>query len=141
MRLTISSIPTTATSPTGPVKIKAYQLAVPVRLVAGGLRSQLFPALFDPGTNHNLAIREQHLRDWTGFSLRKLGAISINGVIVPVANADIELDGTILSNPDGIVLYPDNLPFAPRLPVLGMRTLVRNNVEVVMRGSDVTITP
>lgn len=73
--------------------------------------------------------------------MRKLGAIRINGVIVPVAAADIELDGTVLSNPDGIVVYPDNVPFAPRLPVLGLRTLVRNNVEVVIRGHDVIITP
>jgi hypothetical protein len=87
MRLTISPIPTTANSPTGPVKIK------------------------------------------------------INGVIVPVAVADIELDGKVLSNPDGIVVYRDNVAFAPRLPVLGLRTLVRNNVEIVIRGKDVTITP
>ncbi|HEV3003451.1 MAG TPA: hypothetical protein VGX78_03275 [Pirellulales bacterium] len=76
-----------------------------------------------------------------GLALRKLGPITINGVIVPTAAADIELDGKILSNPDGIVVYPDNIPFAPRLPVLGLRTLVRNNVEVVIRGKDVTITP
>lgn len=141
MRLTISSVPTTANSPTGPVKIKAYQFAVPVRLVAGGARSAVFPALFDPGTNHNMAIREQHVRDWTGFVLRRIGAIKINGVIVPVAAADIELYGKMLSNPDGIVVYPDNVAFAPRLPVLGLRTLVRNNVEIIIRGKDVTITP
>jgi len=75
------------------------------------------------------------------MALRKLGAIRINGVVVPVVVADIELDGRILSNPDGIVLYPDSVPFAPRLPVLGLRTLVRNNVEVVIRGKDVIITP
>ncbi|HVA47827.1 MAG TPA: hypothetical protein VNH11_15775 [Pirellulales bacterium] len=114
---------------------------MPIRLVVGAARSQVFPALFDPGTNHNLAIREQHIRDWTGMALRKLGAIRINGVVVPVVVADIELDGRILSNPDGIVLYPDSVPFAPRLPVLGLRTLVRNNVEVVIRGKDVIITP
>jgi hypothetical protein len=88
-----------------------------------------------------MAIREQHVRDWTGFALRKVGVININGVIVPVAAADVELDGKVLSNPDGIVVYPDNVAFAPRLPVLGLRTLVRNNVEVVIRGEDVTITP
>ncbi|HET6878723.1 MAG TPA: hypothetical protein VFI31_01055 [Pirellulales bacterium] len=54
---------------------------MPVRLVTGGARSAVFPALFDPGTNHNMAIREQHVRDWTGFALRKLGAIKINGVV------------------------------------------------------------
>lgn len=141
MRLTISPIPTTVNSPTGPVKIKAYQFAVPIRLVIGGVRSAVFPAIFDPGTNHNMAIREQHVRDWTGMVPRKFGAIKINGVIVPVATADIELDGKVLSNPDGIVVYPDNVSLAPRLPVLGLRTLVRNNVEVVIRGKDVTITP
>ena len=116
MRLTIAPIPTTANSPTGPVKIKAYQFAVPIRLVVGSLRSAVFPALFDPGTNHNMAIREQHVRNWTGLSLRKLGAVKINGVIVPVAVADIELDGKVLSNPDGIVVYPDNVAFAPGCP-------------------------
>lgn len=141
MRLTISSTPTTTNSPTGPVKIKAYQFAVPIRLVAGRSQSPFFPALFDPGTNHNLAIREQHVRNWTGLALRRIGAIKINGIIVPVAAADIELDGAILSNPDGIIVYPDSVPFAPRLPVLGLRTLVRNHVEVVIRGQDVIITP
>lgn len=73
--------------------------------------------------------------------LRKLSDVKINGVVVPVAVADIELDGAILSNPDGIIVYPDNIPFAPRLPVLGLRTLVRNNVEIVIRGKDVIIAP
>lgn len=141
MRLTISSSPTTASSPTGPVRTKAYQFAVPIRLVVGQSRSVLFPALFDPGTNHNLAIRQQQLHDWTGMMLRKLSDVKINGVVVPVAVADIELDGAILSNPDGIIVYPDNIPFAPRLPVLGLRTLVRNNVEIVIRGKDVIIAP
>lgn len=141
MRLTISSRPTTTRSPTGLVKIKPYQFAVPIRLVAGRAASQFFPALFDPGTNHNLAIRQQHLRDWTGLVLRKIGAVTINGIIVPVAAADIELDGKVLSNPDGIIVYPDNVAFAPRLPVLGLRTLVRNNVEILIRGNEVTITP
>ncbi|MGH7139584.1 MAG: hypothetical protein ACREHD_27910 [Pirellulales bacterium] len=68
---------------------------MPVRLVTGGSRSAVFPALFDPGTNHNMAIREQHVHDWAGFVLRKLGAIKINGVVVPVAAADIELDGKV----------------------------------------------
>ena len=65
--------------------------------------------------------------------------VSINGYPIPIAQADLVLEGATLAIPDGIAVYPANVPFAPRLPTLGLRALVRNRIRVLIDGADVTI--
>jgi hypothetical protein len=139
MKLTIYPTATTIGSPAGPVKLRAFQIAVPVRLSVHGVLSQEFPAILDTGLNHNFAIRAEHLHYWAGATAKQCGIVSINGYPIPIAQADLVLEGSVLPLPDGIAIYPDNVPFAPRLPTLGLRALVRNNIRVLIDGTDVTL--
>ncbi|HQU47059.1 MAG TPA: hypothetical protein PK867_29920, partial [Pirellulales bacterium] len=84
---------TTAPSPTGPVVVRAFQLIVSVRVCVGSQVSRSFPAVLDTGHSHNFSISEALLRNWAGYSLPGVRTTRVNGVPVPVANADLELEG------------------------------------------------
>jgi hypothetical protein len=139
MKLTISQTPTTISSPTGPVKLRAFQIAVPLRLAVQGILSQEFPAILDTGLNHNLAIQEEQLQQWAQVVVKRSAVVSINGYPIPIAQADLVLEGKVLPLRDGIVVYPPGMSFAPRLPTLGLRALVRHKVRIVINGIDVTV--
>ena len=57
-----------------------------------GPESPKFPALFDPGTNHNFLIQEEHFWSWANLecsSLVKLDSIFVNQQSRPVYEANI----------------------------------------------------
>jgi hypothetical protein len=139
MKLTISPKPTTTTSPVGPIKLKAFQIAVPVRLSFQGILSPEFPAILDTGLSHNFSMREEHLQQWLQLPAKRIGVVFINGHPVPTVQADLMLEGKTLLLREGVVVYPPKSPFAPRLPTLGLRALVRNKVRLVIDGFDVAI--
>jgi hypothetical protein len=56
-----------------------------------------------------------------------------------LVEADIDLDGTILHCPEGVSVFPDGHPVAPRLPLLGLRAVARNKIKIVIDGMDVTV--
>ncbi len=62
-------------------------------------------------------------------------------VRVPLVEADIDLDGTIPHCPEGVSVFPDGHPAAPRLPLLGSRRagMARNKIKIVINGTDVTV--
>lgn len=130
---------TSAPSPTGPVLVRAFQLIVSVRLGVGGQISSSFPAVLDTGHSHNFSISEALLRAWTGFSLPSVRTTRVNGVPVPVAIADIELEGHRLRLPDGIAVFSQGHPGITRLALVGLRALVRNRLKVLIDGDEVTI--
>ena len=92
------------------------------------------------GHSHNFSIRHDQLRDWAGLPLRQSGFIKVNQQLVPLAACDLVLDGVTLTCIDGIAVYPDNHPAAPRLPLLGLRLLVRNRVRVIIDGQTAELT-
>lgn len=139
MKLTISARPTTTNSPTGIVKLRAFQIAVPLRLSMQGISSAEFPAVLDTGLSHNMSMREEHLQQWVQLPAKKIGIVSINGHPVPTVQADLVIEGKTLPLRDGIAVYLPGNPFAPRIPTLGLRALVRNKVRLVIDGFDVTI--
>ena len=139
MNLLIPEQPGTVATPTGPVLLRPFQIAVSVALSAGGRHSPEFPAILDTGHSHNFSIRHDQLRDWAGLPLRQVGFIKVNQQIVPLAECDLVLDGVVLNCLDGIAVYPDNHPAAPRLPLLGLRVLVRNGVRVLIDGNRVEL--
>lgn len=130
---------TTAASPTGPVLVRAFQLIVTVRLCAGNRISGTFPAVLDTGHSHNFSISESLLRTWTGLSLRSVRTTRVNGIPVPLALADIEVEGHRLRLPDGIAVFPKGHPGITRLPLVGLRALVQNRLKVLIEGDEVTI--
>lgn len=130
---------TTAPSPTGPVLVRAFQLIVSVRLCVGSQISGKFPAVLDTGHSHNFSISETLLRSWTGFSLARVGTTRVNRIPVPVAIADIEVEGHRLKLPDGIAIFPQGHPGITRLPLVGLRAIVRNCLKLSIDGDEVTI--
>lgn len=130
---------TTAPSPTGPVLVRAFQLIVSVRLCVGSQISGKFPAVLDTGHSHNFSISEALLRSWTGFSLARVGTTRVNRIPVPVAIADIEVEGHRLKLPDGIAIFPQGHPGITRLPLVGLRAIVQNRLKLSIDGDEVTI--
>jgi hypothetical protein len=102
-----------------------------------------FPAILDTGHGHNLSIHERHLSDWARLTRGDLpvrGRSRVNGVETFLHAASVwihpnrpgERDQLIESAPicldirEGIDIRPGAV--APRLPLLGLRALVRNKL-------------
>ncbi len=106
------------------------------------------PAILDTGHNHNLAISETHLRSWA--HLTPAGSrhqIRVQGRQVPLINAGLWLfpnqPGHLtlsgrppmrLALPEGIAVYPEGPPSPARLPILGLRALVTNELLLIVNG-------
>jgi hypothetical protein len=135
------------------VAIKPYQIIVWVSLTARG-RPELpphaprFPAILDTAHSHNFSIQKNHLTQWARVeevALTPRGRIRESGEYFPLVRADgwlhpnrpgrrDEFSGTPpfrLTLKQGIVLYPSSSDF-PRLPLLGLRALVRNKLCFAM---------
>jgi hypothetical protein len=107
-----------------------------------------FPAILDTGHTHNFAIQEQHLWRWAGIRpemLRSLGHIRHAGQRIPLHAVGLWLHHnepgkmTVASNrlllvlPRGLAVYPDSAKY-PRLPLLGLRALLSNNLYLTING-------
>lgn len=133
--------------------VKPYQIIVTVSLSARELIEPdpgwpQFPAILDTGNNHNFAIREQQLRSWARItSWEPRHHITVQGRRVPLINARLWLfsnePGRVglanrsrirLAMAEGIAVFPEDLPNPPRLPILGLRALVDNNLKVIING-------
>ena len=140
MKLRIPDQPGTVATPTGPVLLRPFQIAVSVALSAGVCRSPTFPAILDTGHSHNFSIRHDQLRDWAGLALKQVGFIKVNQQVIPLAECDLVIDSALLKCAEGIAVYPDHHPAAPRLLLLGLRALIRNGVRVLIDGNHVEVT-
>jgi hypothetical protein len=109
--------------------------------------SPRFPAILDTGTNHNFSIRGEHVERWARLRLRQRGKVRIWGDDVPL------LAGSVWIHPnrrrkmdlakgqpirlemrEGVIVYPENAPNPARLPILGLRALVRNQLKLIIDG-------
>jgi len=112
------------------------------------------PVILDTGHNHNFSIRASQLEKWAGISpgqCRKIGAILVNREELPLLAVDAWIHrnrpGTDqllphpvrLLLPEGISVYPSESASAPRLPLLGLRGLVRNRWRVVIDGTQLSL--
>jgi hypothetical protein len=139
--------------------VKPYQIIVTVSLAVRELMKPdlgwpRFPAILDTGNNHNFAISEQHLRSWAGITpAESRHHIRVQGRQVPLINAglwlfpnepgDLAPSGrppTRLALPEGIAVYPENLPNPARLPILGLRALVNNDLKLIINGKRCVVT-
>ncbi len=139
--------PTLARFPNGPARVKPYQIIFWISITESA-RTRLdptvprFPAILDTGHSHNLSIRQRHLLEWAKVNpvlLPSLGNIRVSGEQVtlfeanfwihpnqfgkrdefsPKAAVSLDIDG-------GIAVFPDKLLNAPRLPLIGLRSLVQ----------------
>ncbi len=139
------------------VAIRAFQIVVWLSLNAGdvlGKDARRFPAVLDTGHTHNLSIRENQLLLWAGVqpdSVAELGSILVNRDEVPLRAAHLWIHrnrpGTAellprpfrLEVPQGIAVYPSGVPSAPRLPLLGLRAVVRSKLKLTIDGDKMQV--
>ncbi len=117
------------------------------------------PALLDSGNNFGCFLQHRHLREWAGIdpaTLRFLHTRDINGRPVPCHEAGIWLYRNVpgtreiaderppfrLRLPKGIAVYPpDAVRAGPRLPLLGLPAILKNDLDwwVDPERRDVTV--
>jgi hypothetical protein len=106
--------------------------------------SRPLPAILDTGHGHNLSIGEGQLRRWSGASLSRIGELEVGrerviqyAAAVSVhrnvpGQAALRGDSYLLEMPQGISVFQD--AEAPRLPLIGLRTIVANKLILVIDG-------
>ncbi len=137
-------------TPDGIVLVKPFQIVVMVSLSIGdtlepGVRR--FPAILDTGLNHNFAIRREHLDRWTGLRPPYRKPVTIQKIEIPLAAAQVwvyrnqpgtnttsALPPICLWTPEGIAIFPKDVPNPARLPILGLRALVRSGLKLIIDG-------
>jgi hypothetical protein len=102
------------------------------------------PAILDTGHGHNLSIGEGQLRRWSGAFLERIGELEIGRQRVVQYAAEVRVHRNVpggaalrgdtfpLEMPQGISVFPDG--DAPRLPLIGLRTIVANKLTLVIDG-------
>jgi hypothetical protein len=109
--------------------------------------SRQFPAILDTGLNHNFAIRREHLDRWTALRLPARKSVTIRKQEIPLAathvwvyrnqprtNSPSDLAPVRLRTPEGIVVFPESALNPARLPILGLRALVRSDLKLTIDG-------
>jgi hypothetical protein len=145
---------TTLRVPNGPVvPIKPLQIICWASITPPGLAAlppgaQRFPVVIDTGFNDNFLLQAQHFTTWAGLALQDFTAmdfLSVYGQRVPLLDVDIWLYRNIPGHRDqlanalpfrlqldsGVGVCPASLN-APRLPLLGMRALRRNDLQLFL---------
>jgi len=135
------------------ISIRPYQIIIWISLTNPNTKelhpaTPRFPVILDTGHNHNLSIHESQLTRWTTDdfpSPSRRTAIRDRGFSVALRLAKIwlfsNLRGTrdhlaertplALEIPEGIAIYPSESDF-PRLPILGLRVLVKNRLHLTI---------
>jgi hypothetical protein len=135
------------------VKLRPYQIVLSVSLSDGSVwdpRTPTLPALLDTGNNLNFSIQESHLTRWAGIHPRFLPSL---GVVREARRSPTLRTGRIwihrnrhgsralkatepfrLSLEEGIAVYPSDESDYPRLPLLGLRAILKNNLRLVIDG-------
>ncbi|MGD0896847.1 MAG: hypothetical protein ABR915_03360 [Thermoguttaceae bacterium] len=143
---------TEADTPSGPILIRSYQMVAWVGLAIRGTLSRPFPAVIDTGHSHNFSIKEEYLELWAGLhahDIQTIGHARVNKRLVELKDAGLavypntpgERDALrdrspyLLTLPEGIAVHRASDPFAPRLPLLGVRALVNNHLRIVIDGN------
>lgn len=133
------------------VLIRPYQVVVWVQLKVGEKASPCVPAILDTGHSLNFSIAQDQLVSWADVdlgSLRRIGRTRINRQHFSLYAANLLLRANVAGQRDrfrdqksqelalreGIVVYPSGDPSAPRLPLLGIRGLLRNGLRTVVDG-------
>lgn len=139
------------------VIVRGYQITVWVSLSSADTLekgARRFPAVLDTGHTHNFSIRANQLLLWAGLrldELQELGSILVNRDEVPLKAAQLWIHrnrpGTTellprpfrLEVPQGVVVYPSGTAAAPRLPLLGLRGLVRSKLRLSIDGDKMSV--
>jgi hypothetical protein len=151
-RLPLSETHSHLAVPDGVAEVKPFQIAVMVSLSARNVLeldpgAPRFPAVLDTGHNHTFAIRREHLVRWGRTVGTERGRIRVGGERVPLLAATVwihpNVPGTAevadrpaypLELKEGIAVYPPDVANPARLPILGLRAIVLNNLKLIIDG-------
>ncbi|MBI1900188.1 MAG: hypothetical protein HYS13_03600 [Planctomycetia bacterium] len=141
---------THAALPQETVLVRPYQMVVWVSLRVRDVISPPFPAVLDSGHSHNFSIGTEHLEEWAGIKsadVRRIGVAKVNERPVALIQATVLLHRNVrgardqlrrdpwqLQVSEGIALHERGDRFAPRLPILGLRSIVRAGLRVLIDG-------
>lgn len=137
--------------PDGSIVVRPYQMVLWVSLQVRETISRPFPAVFDTGHSHNFSLRTEHLEKWAGVKtsdVPRIGAAKVNERPVALVRATVLLHRNVrgardelrgepwpLEITEGIALHERGDPFAPRLPILGLRAIVKAGLRAVTDGA------
>jgi hypothetical protein len=105
-----------------------------------------FPAILDTGHSHNFSMAKRHLDRWCGVELKRVGEMKIGMERVPQDGTEFFIHGNVrgsrrlsgrkypLEMDQGIGVVPDDSPLAPRLPLMGLRGIIRNDLRLTIDG-------
>jgi hypothetical protein len=102
-----------------------------------------FPALVDTGRSHNMSISSSQLQRWSGETLQAIGDVNIGKEVVVQYAAEVHVRRSVKGivsgtyppeMPQGISVIDDHSPAAPRVPLLGLRTLISNKLRLIVDG-------
>lgn len=138
------------------VRVKAYEIVAWVSLTSVNVlefdpRLPRIPVLIDTANTHNFCLQERHLVHWAGLrteNLPVLGAVREREVRAQLYAARVWIHPNLpgrrdrfsgqpphsLVLPDGIAVYPSEAG-RPRLPLLGLRAIIRNNLHFAVDGA------
>lgn len=135
------------------VKLRPYQIIVRVTILPDSEwdpRAPILPAILDTGNNLNFSLQQAQLLRWAGIDPRSLRAcgkvregersLSLHAATVWIhRNVPGRLDLRTgqpfrLQLPEGIAIYPTDESDYPRLPLLGLRAILKNNLELTIDG-------
>ncbi len=141
------------------VRFKKDQIIVWVSLALESVGRSIanvtqFPAILDTGHTHNFAIQNQHLIRWAGIRpdrIPHIGHIRHAGKRMPLYAANVWLHRNRPGTTDflpgeplflkllhGIAVFPDAENY-PRLPLLGMRAILSNNLHLAVDGEHASV--
>lgn len=156
-RLPFGESPSTVQVAGEVVLVRSYQIVVWVSLGVDesiAASAPRFPAVLDTGHNHNFSLQERQLTTWAGIDPARcstLGAVRVNRQEVPLRRLNLWLyrnrprttelltRPVALAVPEGVAVYPADAVGPPRLPLLGLRALVRNGLRLVIDGGGVSL--
>jgi hypothetical protein len=127
-----------------------------------------FPAIVDTGCTSSFIISPHHLRDWCGIEWNQLPLMRSverkhDSIPVPYRRANVALfknttgrrddfeftSPVVIEISEGIAVFGDGIPVgvdatrrlkAPRLPLLGMRTLASQGLRMELNSASMTCT-
>jgi hypothetical protein len=152
-RLPIDEEPVPLNLPGVPIRLKPFQIGMHVSILdepEWNSLAPIIPALLDTGNNHNFSIQEHHLTRWAGIhpdALRFLGVIRDREYSPSLRFAKIwihrnragtrdlsKVEPFLLRLDAGIAVYPSDKSNYPRLPLLGLRAILDNDLKLVLDG-------
>jgi len=135
------------------LRLRPFQIVIQVSVSTfrdWDLRTPIFPALIDTGNNHNFSIQEHHLRRWAGIhpgGLFSLGSMREGARSASRYHAHLrihrnhagrrdlkDVEPFLLRLEEGIAVYPSDGSNYPRLPLLGLRAILKNSLKLVVDG-------